>query len=158
MEAVFAGASFDPLDCARQLVMDWDEVARLAAHPLAAIGAHGLHHLTSRQLDDDALREEFAGSKRIIEERIGRPVRHLAYPFGGAQAVGGREFRIARECGFVTAATTRCANLFPAHADALDRLPRLCISGNYPVITCLERLESGFTAAFANGWKRVVTE
>jgi len=130
----------------------------LDAHPLVTLGAHGIHHLTSSKLDDTALRRELAGSKQILEDRLGHPVRHLAYPFGGARAVGAREFRCARECGFTTALTTRTANLFPAHAAALDRLPRISVSGNYQAIPCLERLESGLAGARANRWKRVVTE
>jgi peptidoglycan/xylan/chitin deacetylase (PgdA/CDA1 family) len=155
---IFEGAPTDLLQRTRDLILDWDEVSTLDAHPLVTIGSHGIHHLTSSRLDDVALREELAGSKRILELRLGHPVRHLAYPFGGVQAVGAREFQCARECGYATAVTTRCANLFPPHAATLDRLPRLGVSGNYPAIPRLERLESGLACARANRWKRVVTD
>ncbi len=156
--AVFEEASSDLPQRARDLILDWNEVAALESHPLVTIGSHGIHHLTSSRLDDAALRRELAGSKRILEQRLGGAVRHLAYPFGGVEAAGGREFQCARECGYATAVTTRCANLFPRHAAALDRLPRLGVSGNYPAIARLERLESGLACARANRWKRVVTD
>jgi peptidoglycan/xylan/chitin deacetylase (PgdA/CDA1 family) len=159
LAAVFEAAAFDPYQKhGRELILGWEELTAFAAHPLVTIGAHGVHHLTSCKLSETDLREEFAGSRRILEERLGRPVLHLAYPFGGRQAVGPREFNCARECGFETAFTTRSGNLFPAHAGALDRLPRLCLSGNYKAIPRLERLESGLVSARANRWKRVVTE
>jgi peptidoglycan/xylan/chitin deacetylase (PgdA/CDA1 family) len=158
LAVLFEGAPFDPLQRTRDLILGWDEVAEMDAHPLVTIGAHGIHHLTSCNLDTTALRHELAGSKKILEERLNHPVRHLAFPFGGARAVGKREFLCASECGFTTALTTRAANLFPDHATALDRLPRISVSGNYPVLSCLERLESGLDCARANRWKRVVTE
>jgi len=159
LAAIFENAPFDPLqEHGRDLILGWDEVAILDSHPLVTIGAHGIHHLTSSKLDDAALRREYAGSKQILEDRLGHPVRHLAFPFGSPQAVGAREFQCARECGFATAVTTRCANLFPAHAAALDRLPRLGISGNYRAIPRLEAMETGLLCARANRWKRIVTE
>jgi peptidoglycan/xylan/chitin deacetylase (PgdA/CDA1 family) len=159
LAVIFDGAPFDPLQKhSRDLILGWEEVAKLDAHPLVTIGAHGVHHLTSTRLNDAALRAEFAGSKRILEERLGHPIHHLAYPFGGPQAVGTREFQFTRECGFTTAVTTRSANLFPAHTSALDRLPRLCISGNYKAIPRLDLLESGLLSARAHHWKRIVTE
>jgi peptidoglycan/xylan/chitin deacetylase (PgdA/CDA1 family) len=158
IDDIFEEAPSDLLRRARDLIMDWDEVAILDRHPLVTMGSHGVHHLTSSRLDSVALKQELAGSKRILEQRLGHPVRHLAYPFGGVQAVGAREFQCARECGYATAVTTRCANLFPPHSAALDRLPRLGVSGNYPAIPRLERLESGLACARANQWKRVVTD
>jgi len=158
LAAIFEGAPFDPLEQARGLILDWNEVAVMDAHPLVTIGSHGIRHLTSSKLDDVALRRELAGSKRLLEERLGHPVRHLAYPFGGRQAVGAREFQCARECGYATAVTTRSGNLFRAHAAALDRLPRIGVSGNYDAIPRLERLESGLVCARENGWRRVVTD
>jgi len=156
--AVFEGAPFDPLQHTRKLILGWDEIKIMDAHPLVTIGSHGIHHITSSKLTDDELRRELADSKRLLEEHLGHPVKHLAFPFGGAQAVGEREFECARACGYVTAVTTRNANLFPAHAHALHRLPRLGVSGNYPAITRLERVESGLVSARDNRWKRIVTD
>ena len=42
--------------------------------------------------------------------------------------------------------TTRAANLTAAHAARLDRLPRLTMSGNYPVLKALRMAESGLSA------------
>ena len=93
-----------------------------------------------------------------LEAKLDRPVPHLAYPFGGANAVGRREFDIARAADFTTATTTRCGNLFHEHAWNLQALPRLGLSGNYPPLLRLRKLESGLVPAKENEWKRVVVE
>jgi peptidoglycan/xylan/chitin deacetylase (PgdA/CDA1 family) len=159
LAAIFEKAPFDPLETySRELILDWDEIGKLDAHPLVTIGSHGVHHLTSTRLDDAGLRREFAGSKQILEDRLGHPVRHITYPFGGPNAVGRREFDCARECGYATGYTTRSANLFAAHARHLDCLPRLCVSGNYNALPHLARLDSGLISARANKGRRVVTD
>jgi hypothetical protein len=66
-----------------------------------------------------------ADSKTIIEQRLGRAVRHLAYPVGDPTSAGVREFRLAGEAGFATAVTTRPGHVFPAHAAHLHALPRV---------------------------------
>ena len=70
-------------------------------------------------------RREIADSKAIVEAKLGRPVRHLAYPVGDPTSAGPREFRLAREAGFATAVTTRPGHVFPAHAQHLHALPRI---------------------------------
>jgi peptidoglycan/xylan/chitin deacetylase (PgdA/CDA1 family) len=150
-------AGIDPLEQARGLVMTWDEVRELAGDPLVTIGAHTAGHHTLNRLSENEARDELLGAKREIEAQLGREVKHLAYPFGGASAVGPREFRLAAECGFATAATTRCANLFSAHAQHRHALPRLTVSGNHDVRVLLPRLESGLIAARAFGGRRVIT-
>lgn len=141
-----------------RLMMDWGEVCRLAADPLATIGAHTVNHFDSVRLTDAELLSELNESRAIIESRIGKPVAHFAFPFGGANAVGAREFALAKKCGFKTAVTTRSANLFPAHSDHLECLPRLGVSGNYaPVPERFWLVQSGLPAAFENRFRRVVT-
>jgi peptidoglycan/xylan/chitin deacetylase (PgdA/CDA1 family) len=151
-------AGVDPLEHTRALIMRWDELRELAADPLVTIGTHTAGHHTLNRLTDDEARDELLGAKREIESRLGREVKHLAYPFGGRNAVGPREFALAAECGFATAVTTRCANLFPAHARHLHALPRLTVSGNYDIRTLLPRLESGLLPARTFAGRRVVTD
>jgi len=57
----------------------------------------------SLETDDDkaeAIRSELAGSRRLIEERTGRPVMHLCYPWHDA---GPTARRLATEVGYETA-------------------------------------------------------
>ncbi len=137
-------------------LLTWEEARELAADPLVTIGCHTLTHPVLCRLDDVAAREELAASRAELGSFFSRPVRHLAFPFGGASAVGPREFALAAACGFTTAMTTRNANLFPAHAHHLTALPRLSLSGNYPVIPRLAALESGIVTAREYRGRRVI--
>jgi peptidoglycan/xylan/chitin deacetylase (PgdA/CDA1 family) len=148
----------DPLRATRELVLDYDGLRALGREPLVTLGAHSLHHLTSNLLSDTAVRVEFAGSKKWLESITGHEVKHLAYPFGGRNAVGAREFRLAHECGFLTGVTTRFANLFRVHASKLHQLPRLEVSGNYNVRDFTKRSLTGLLPALRNRWQRVVTD
>jgi len=46
-------------------------------------------------------------ASEAIEAALGRPVLHLAYPYGDRLAAGPREFALAKAAGFKTAVTTR---------------------------------------------------
>ncbi len=155
--AICVAAGIDAVGLQKRLMMTWDEVRRLAAEPLVTIGAHTVTHPVLRLLGEAEALAEMADSKRQVEAQLGGPVRHLAFPFGGANAVGSREFRLANEAAFSTATTTRCANLFPAHARHLTALPRLTVSGNYPAPDRVRKLESGLLSARERKFQRVVT-
>jgi peptidoglycan/xylan/chitin deacetylase (PgdA/CDA1 family) len=140
------------------LIMNWDEIRALSGNPLVTICAHTVGHHSLNRLSEIEVSTELVDSKREIEEQLGRSVKHFAFPFGGRNAVGEREFRLAREAGFQTAFTTRNGNLFPEHARFLNCLPRLVISGNWDPLPLLEQSESGLLPARKNGWRRVTTD
>jgi peptidoglycan/xylan/chitin deacetylase (PgdA/CDA1 family) len=94
-------------------------------------------------------------SKRRIEEALGAPVRHFAYPVGDPTSAGPREFAMAREAGFASAVTTRPGMIFPAHRDYPAALPRVSVNGNWQDIGYLEVLLSGAPFALWNRGRRV---
>ncbi|MDR3406681.1 MAG: polysaccharide deacetylase family protein [Chthoniobacter sp.] len=157
LTALGEATGHDPMKETSRLMMTWDEVRTLAADPLATIGAHTVGHHSLNRLTDSEVRAEMLDSKGEIEAQLKREVRHFAYPFGGRSAVNEREFEIARTCGFATMLTTRMANLFPEHGALLDRLPRLGMSGNYPVVSNLSAQESGLASAWHWKFRRLVT-
>lgn len=108
-----------------QTAMRWEDVVALAADPCVTIGAHTKSHRRLARLDRETAFDEMKGSRDILEARLGHPVRHFAYPYGTAHEAGPREFALAREAGFVSAVTTRRANLFRAHREHLTSLPRI---------------------------------
>lgn len=158
IHALCEPAKIDPLQRTRDLMMDWTELNTLASNYYATIGAHSTGHHVFSQLSDEELEGELIDAKAELEARLGKTVQHLAYPFGGRDAVGRREFDLARECDYVTAVTTRNGNLFAKHAWHLQSLPRLGIDGNYPPLTLLTRMESGLIPARGNRWRRLVLE
>lgn len=136
-----AGVDMDRL--ASTLCLDWQELEALAREPDVTIGAHTLTHPMLAKHDETAARREIVESKAILERRLGRPVRHLAYPVGDATSAGPRDFRLAREAGFATAVTTRPGHLAPLHAQHLHALPRVSVNGLHQSESALRALLSG---------------
>jgi peptidoglycan/xylan/chitin deacetylase (PgdA/CDA1 family) len=68
------------------LQMTPEQVAALAASPLATIGCHGYYHndLAKIPLADAAL--EMERSKKYLERITGRPLRAIAFPYGSYSA------------------------------------------------------------------------
>jgi peptidoglycan/xylan/chitin deacetylase (PgdA/CDA1 family) len=52
------------------------------------------------KLGPDGQREELRVSKTILEREVGKPVRSIAYPFGGSFHYGRDSMSIALECGY----------------------------------------------------------
>src|SRR4051794_5860117 len=67
----------------RELIpMGWDELGRLADDGWE-VGSHTRSHPHLTQVEDDgALDGELAESRRLIEERLSRACRSIAYPYG----------------------------------------------------------------------------
>lgn len=157
LQVIGEAAGVDPLARTRELIMSWEELRQLAGHWHVTIGSHSAGHHVLTRLSDEDLAKELRDSKTMIEARLGKRCQHFAYPFGGRDSAGKREFEAALHADYTTATTTRCANLFKEHAWHLLTLPRLGIDGNFPPLGLFQKLEAGFMPARDNGWKRVVT-
>jgi peptidoglycan/xylan/chitin deacetylase (PgdA/CDA1 family) len=157
LQVIGEAAGLDPLSRTRELILSWEELRQLAGHWHVTVGSHSTGHHVLSQLSAEDLARELNESKTMIEARLGKRVQHFAYPFGGRDAAGQREFEAALHADYTTAVTTRCANLFKEHAWHLLALPRLGIDGNHPPVSLLAKLEAGLIPARGNGWKRVVT-
>lgn len=60
----------------------WDEARELAGAGMT-IGGHSKTHPYLWKITDwDTLRTEIIASKKMIEEKLGKPVDYFAYPFG----------------------------------------------------------------------------
>jgi peptidoglycan/xylan/chitin deacetylase (PgdA/CDA1 family) len=137
------------------LCLDWSEIVALAAHPLATIGAHTLSHPRLSRVDEAVMHNEIAGSRSAIAARIGRPVEHLAYPVGGVDAAGPREFATSAALGFASAVTTRPGLIHPEHRAFRTALPRLSVNGLWQDIRHFDVLLSGTAFALWNRGRRV---
>lgn len=131
IRAIAARAGVELADICARLVMDWDELAALAADPLVTIGAHTVNHFALSRIDEATARAEIAGSVARIGERLGSQPEHFAYPYGGEDSARAREFGIAAQLGLKTALTTRKGVLYPDHRSYLTALPRVSLNGDY---------------------------
>jgi peptidoglycan/xylan/chitin deacetylase (PgdA/CDA1 family) len=155
VDALAARHGVDIGPVADELCMDWSEIRALAADPLVTIGAHTVNHVMLGKATEEAARHELKASRETIEAALGAEVRHLAYPYGGRDLVGPREFRLASELGYRTAVTTRPGVLFPEHDQYLTALPRLSLNGEYQAARYVKVLMSGAATALFNGFRRV---
>jgi len=78
------------------------QVQEMAAGGIT-FGSHTLGHAHLDRLPPAYLAAELGESRRILEELTGRPVRHLAYPYGGCSPA---VVAAARAAGYLTACTT----------------------------------------------------
>lgn len=62
-------------------LLDWAELDALR-HCDVAIASHGARHLPLTSLSTEAMIRELAGSKALLEARLGQEVNAIAYPFG----------------------------------------------------------------------------
>jgi peptidoglycan/xylan/chitin deacetylase (PgdA/CDA1 family) len=121
----------------------WDEISVLARDPSVTIGSHTLSHPILLRQNSIFAAREIKDSKSIIENRLGTPVRHLAYPFGDSVSVGPREFMLARNAGYLTAVTTHPGHVWLTHSRQLTALPRVSINGHYQTEAAIRALLSG---------------
>ena len=135
--------------------LGWDELAELAADPLCTIGAHTVTHPVLATLTEEEARAEVVQSRSAIQAKLGKQVRHFAYPVGARCDAGPREFRLAREAGFETAVTTRPGMLFQPHADHMQALPRLPVDGRHQSMGAIRALLSGAPFALRNLGRRL---
>jgi peptidoglycan/xylan/chitin deacetylase (PgdA/CDA1 family) len=80
-------------------MLSWRQAEEVAATGVE-IGAHSHSHAQLDQLATPALREELRRSRGLLENRLGRPVGAMAYPYGYSSA---RVRREARACGYTAA-------------------------------------------------------
>ncbi len=78
-----AEVDVDNQTMARALFTSWDQVRRLTGPDGGlSVGSHGHSHRKLAGLDGDSQRRELAGSRQVLEDRLGREVAALAYPYG----------------------------------------------------------------------------
>ncbi|GJG86438.1 polysaccharide deacetylase [Gemmatimonadetes bacterium T265] len=116
---------------------DWARARELLAAGFDC-GSHSLTHPRLAALGADACRRELAESRRVLEDGLGREVRHLAYPYGSYDA---RVRDTAAEVGYRTACTVEPG---PSTADddllALRRVP---VNGAESLLAFIWRLRPG---------------
>jgi len=104
-------------------LIPWERVVELDRTSPLRFEAHTRTHPNLCALDDDRAREEIAGSKRDLEERLGRTVDAFCYPAG---LFGERERALAAEAGFRTAVScepgvnTRATDPLALHRIQID--------------------------------------
>jgi peptidoglycan/xylan/chitin deacetylase (PgdA/CDA1 family) len=109
-------------------LIPWEQVVELDRNSPLRFEAHTRTHPNLLRVDDARAREEIAGGKHELEERLGRTVDAFCYPAG---LFGARERGIVAEAGFRTAVSCEPGTNTPRtdplalhriQVDATDRL------------------------------------
>jgi peptidoglycan/xylan/chitin deacetylase (PgdA/CDA1 family) len=104
--------------------------------------AHSVTHPRLATLPDDAARAELVRGRALLEQGLGHPVRHLAYPYG---SFAPRTRELAAEAGYLTACTVREGLAAPD--DDLLALPRVPVLGTEGFADFAHRVRTGRRAS-----------
>ena len=85
--------------------MTWDQLRAMAAEGFD-VGAHTRTHPILSHVDPEQLRAEVEGCKAQIEQHVGFPVRHFAYPNGRREDYTLEAVEAVSRAGYVAAVTT----------------------------------------------------
>jgi peptidoglycan/xylan/chitin deacetylase (PgdA/CDA1 family) len=121
----------------RFLMLNVTELRKVANAGMS-IGAHTLTHPMLSQMPADMAFQEISLSRVQLGQALGREVWALAFPFGGPDAVSGREPELARRAGF------KCA-FVNMESNTCDRFvfPRIHVSAGMNIAE-FEAHVSGF--------------
>lgn len=136
--------------------LTWDQIIELSNSGIVTIGAHTINHRVLKNLINEESFNEIRNSKERIESFIGKSVHHFSYPFGGAIEAGQREYDFASEIGFKTATTSKFGNIFPAHKNHLNCLPRVGIDTTKNINSYINFLDSGIIHFKKNKFNRII--
>jgi len=152
--AAFCAANgADPAALDRAHGITWDMLDELGRDPLVEIGAHTVLHHRLSALTPAAAMREVAGSGERLRARLGVAARHFAFPYGQSGDCGPREFAMAREAGFASAATTVKGWVRPGQ-DPFS-LPRVVLNGSQRSLAVAEAHLAGLSALAARALGRV---
>jgi len=91
--------------------MGWKELNEMAGSGLITMGSHTLSHRWLPSLGTKELEKELAGSKKVLEEKLGKKVRTLCYPIG---AFNDRVERFVKQAGYSCAMATSPGRSHPS--------------------------------------------
>ena len=92
--------------CAAERPLSKPELRRMAGDGLVEIGAHTLTHPQLSALEPSRQGEEIRGSRRALQEAVGREVQSFAYPYGARSDYTRETTSLVRDAGFSGACTT----------------------------------------------------
>jgi peptidoglycan/xylan/chitin deacetylase (PgdA/CDA1 family) len=134
------------------LYLDWSDIERLAANPRYEVYSHTVSHpwdpnnnlvtWVQGPAKDEGRRDalnELAESKRVLEQRLGKPVPYLAWPSGWYDdtLVG-----LAKVAGYTALLTTEPG--LNRRGDDVLRIHRTIVDGGCDLLTFRRTVETGY--------------
>ncbi len=122
--------------------LSWEQMIQMQHTGLVTFGAHGRTHRILSTLSQLEWGCEIADSKRMLEERLGIPIRHFAYPNGRGKDIPRGAGRLLQGSGFVSA----CSTIWGTCHHERDRyaLNRVMINSGDHVDTLVRKVEGDY--------------
>jgi peptidoglycan/xylan/chitin deacetylase (PgdA/CDA1 family) len=135
-----------------RLTLTWEEIKQLSDDSLVSIGAHTLNHYNLCAISLADAKIEIKQSKELLESKINKTVGHFSYPLG---KYNDTLAAYVSQQKFISATTTRTANIFPEHLDHMFQLPRISIN-SLTTDKVLRLQVNGFFPAILNNLTKMV--
>ncbi len=81
-------------------MLNKEQLLELSKDPLCTIGSHTLTHPHLTEMDLGTQKDEILKSKQLLEQWLGKPVLHFAYPYGDYNQ---KLMNLVENCGYQTA-------------------------------------------------------
>jgi peptidoglycan/xylan/chitin deacetylase (PgdA/CDA1 family) len=111
------------------LMLTWEQIKEMSDSKLVQVGAHTARHLNLAKESRETVREEISRSKNILKERLGKPVRAFAYPYGHSGSFTQDTQDAVKAHGFTSGVSTVAGHLNPEVSIHPWRLPRIHVDG-----------------------------
>jgi peptidoglycan/xylan/chitin deacetylase (PgdA/CDA1 family) len=135
--------SVDLASLSRSNWMDWDDLQKLAADPNVTIGGATVNYPDLANLKDADAQREMAMGKAVAEAAFGHHISHFAYPFGDRESFRPQHVTMAREVGYVSAATALPGIVESRGRSNLHALPRVAWDGRQHSLRMMRVLLTG---------------
>ncbi len=115
--------------------LTWIQIEEMKNNGLVSFESHTLTHPRLSRISADQQISEITESKKILEQRLGRPVNFFAYPYGD---LNNQVASVVKNAGYVGAVTTAEGNDQPV--DNLNYLRRMNVSGPSNLTKFIEKV------------------
>ncbi|ABE39928.1 polysaccharide deacetylase [Rhodopseudomonas palustris BisB5] len=126
-----------------EAVMNWEEVARLAADPHVTIGSATVNYPLLANASDVVAHREIAMGRAVLCAALGRDAAHFAYPYGERGSFTPRDVKIVEEAGFASAVTAIPGVIHRRSPSQPWMLPRIAWDGRRRSLRGLRVVLSG---------------
>jgi peptidoglycan/xylan/chitin deacetylase (PgdA/CDA1 family) len=90
----------------REGYLDWNDLALVSRTPGITLGSHGFDHQSLGKLDPGEVWLQVSRSRQEIEDRLGRSVASMAYPYGTRRDFNESVKRLVQKAGYQAACTS----------------------------------------------------
>ncbi len=88
-------------------IMNWKNIREISDNGLVTIGSHGRSHKRLSLQNCPEIESEITDSRKELEDRISKHVRHFSYPFGQLNDYNSFSLQCLKKNGYSSACSTR---------------------------------------------------